>query len=325
MSDGARGDYAQMPLPVDGLTADAAGSGQKRTLTAGVSSPPKRTGMEGAVDMQVLRQLLADQAAMILDSQRQHLDQVLAQRDATVDDRFSRVETRMSAQEVAIQEVRVMVETMGKAAGSRGSDGSTMVTERGDDKYRYTLVWGGWARETCRQCILADLRQVLARLLVEHELDAEPWTTGARRSVALCNFGRRANEGDREVRQRMHRVVKAFAEMDSTVEGKRLWCSYSRSPPERRRAAHASTLKKLVKEHFSGHLDRLDVEFSTGTCWLGDSTISSTADPLPDGRAVDYYVVQGKPEKPWFNVVLLLRELGVSTERVKQLLADAER
>ena len=42
---------------------DLEGGGHKRSLSLG-ESPPKRTGMEGAVDVSVLRQLLANQAAM---------------------------------------------------------------------------------------------------------------------------------------------------------------------------------------------------------------------------------------------------------------------
>ena len=318
-------DAAHCPLP-NGQSMEDSSGGQKRSLQAGTSSPPKRPGMEGVVDMSVLRQLLADQAAMIMESQRQHLDQVLGGRDAEVDARFARVEDRMTAQEGTMQQVKVMVESLAKQGSSGHGEASTAVPDRGGpDRSRYTLVWGGWERETRRQVIFSDLQVVLGRLRLQKELDSEPFTTGARRSVALCNFAIRPGEGDRETRQRMPRIVRAFAEGDSKVGQLTLWCSYSRAPAERRRAGHASMLKKVLKEHFPHHLDRLDLEFSSGTAWLGESRIASASDARPEGHDRDYFIVLSKPERPWVNLHLMGKELGIPMEKACQMLTEATR
>ena len=160
-------DPGGCPLP-DNARMDDAGGGQKRSLAAGTHSPPKRAGGEGLVDMGALRQLLADQASMIMEAQRQHLDQTLGKRDAEVEARFSRVEDRMAAQEGSIDELRTMLQALAKAPVSRSGDGSTALPERaGGDRYRYTLVWGGWDKDTRRQVILGDLRKALTQLQVE--------------------------------------------------------------------------------------------------------------------------------------------------------------
>ena len=61
---------------------------------------------------------------------------------------------------------------------------------------------------------------VLNRLQLEHELDDNTWTTGARRSTALAKFRARPGESDMMVRQRMHKL--AFAEGQTTVGSLRL-------------------------------------------------------------------------------------------------------
>ena len=123
----------------------------------------------------------------------------------------------------------------------------------------------------------------------------------------------------------MHKVVMAFAEGSAQVGEVRVWCSYSRSPEERRRASHASMLKRLSQEHYPHHVERLDLEYSTGTAWLGDSRVCSAVDARPDGPPQEYYVVVTKPERPWVHVAALARELGVGVEPLRAKLVDVDR
>ena len=84
-------------------------------------------------------------------------------------------------------------------------------------------------------------------------------------------------------------------------------------------------LKRLVRSQFPDHLDRLDLEFSTGAAWLGDSRIASAVEARPDGQDKNYFVVLTKPERPWVNLFLMAKELGITMDKARQLLTEASR
>ena len=84
-------------------------------------------------------------------------------------------------------------------------------------------------------------------------------------------------------------------------------------------------VKRLLKDHYPQHLERLDVEFSSGTAWLGDSRVCSAAGIQPEGWMREYYVVQTKPEKLWVHVAALARELRASEAKVRSQLEDMNR
>ena len=73
---------------------------------------------------------------------------------------------------------------------------------------RSTLVFGGWSTDTRRQVLLHQLDKALQGLHLKSSLDSDPFTTGARRSVALCQFRTRAQESPGDARQRMLHVSK---------------------------------------------------------------------------------------------------------------------
>ena len=165
--------------------------GHKRSLASGMESPAKRTGTEGQVDMGILRQLLADQAAMILESQRQHLDQVLAKRDEEVNGRFGQVEERLDSQGQAIAELKSMVGNLSKGGSSYAGDGSTVALHsESRSRYRYTLVWGRGRLGARSPWAMYGRCWRDSRLQVSLMRTPGPWT-GSRRSVALANFAAR--------------------------------------------------------------------------------------------------------------------------------------
>ena len=254
----------------------------KRPLPETAGSPTKRSGHgDGLVDIGTLRALMAEQSARLLESQQRHLHQMLEKRDVEFQERFGAVDARMDRQDGQI--VRRMVEDIAKGGSSRSDGGSTKMSMGGLDRHRHTLVWGGWPRESRRQLVLQDLAQLIDRLHVRDFLDAPPWTSGPRRSVALANFAQRPGETAHDTRQRMHKVVMAFAGGNTNVGDRRIWCSFSRSPKERRRAGQASLVKKVVKEISEAHLDRLDVEYTSGTVWLEESRVASAVHPYGGG------------------------------------------
>ena len=168
-----------------------------------------------------------------------------------------------------------MVEGISKGGKSDGTASTIYTDQVASDKHRYSLVWGGWERETRRQVVLSELSEVIDRVGARDLMDNLPWTTGPRRSVALANFCKRPHEQDHDIRKRMHQILLRFAESDTNVKGKRLWCSFSRSPEERRRAAHASLVKRIVAKITPGAEDRLD----NGT-HDGDDLVGSAQDLL---------------------------------------------
>ena len=126
---------------------------------------------------------------------------------------------------------------------------------------RHTLVFGGWAGDTRRGVLLAQLKQGLQGLQLWDFLDNEPFCTGARRSVALCNFRWRPSESDDEPRSRMLRVLQVINASQVALEGavKPLWCSFSKSPEERGRASLAAVVRKVILKFAPNRIQDLDI------------------------------------------------------------------
>ena len=82
----------------------------KRPLPETAGSPTKRSGHgDGLVDIGTLRALMAEQSAMLLESQQRHLHQMLEKRDVEFQERFGAVDARMDRQDGQIADIRRMV------------------------------------------------------------------------------------------------------------------------------------------------------------------------------------------------------------------------
>ena len=82
-----------------------------------------------------------------------------------------------------------------------------------------TLVFGGWGVDTRKTTLLHQLDQALLGLQLKGEFDSDPFTTGARRSVALCQFKRRPGEGDQDVKQRMIHIMQVINASQVNIQG----------------------------------------------------------------------------------------------------------
>eukprot|EP00439_Symbiodinium_sp_Y106_P024539 s2410_g3.t1 len=124
----------------------------------------------------------------------------------------------------------------------------------------------------------------MATLHLSGHLDNDPFCTGARRSVALCQFKRRETEQEDQPRGRMMEVIQVINNSKVVLEGgdRALWCSFSKSPQERGKASLAAAVRKVVQRCAPHRMDDLDVEYHTGRTWIKDDQLSGLGDAPPD-------------------------------------------
>ena len=120
----------------------------------------------------------------------------------------------------------------------------------------------------------------------------------------------------------MHNVISAFLKTaPKTAAGARIW-AFSKTQQERRRGAHATWIKKLLKalnvdEAHAG----VDVEHSTGSSWLGSTKVSGIGSTDKD----NLYVQEKDGEQHWLHVGGISRELGMAPSEVEQAIRDTQR
>ena len=193
-----------------------------------------------------------------------------------------------------------------------------------------TLVFGGWPMDTKRAHILGQLGQALKERDLLTSLDNEPFCTGPRRSTALAVFARRQGESEHDVRQRMHSIIKCVSDNQVRVTGgRRLFATWSKTKMERAIASHAAWVKRVVVQLDERQVPNLDLEYATGTAWMGDHMVASATRPLPPGTAPHHIVYNEEAQKvgkgPWVHVQHLASELGKDPEMVKQMLDQESR
>ena len=105
-------------------------------------------------------------------------------------------------------------------------------------------------------------------------------------------------EGEQPVdtRGRMQKIVntvktinQAKIQEHNIEEGKTMWSSYSKSPQERQRAAHASKVRKLFHVLAPALVPQLETEYATGSVWLGNTMLASST--RPKGKVTPSWVV----------------------------------
>ena len=188
-------------------------------------------------------------------------------------------------------------------------------------------MYGGWERETRKSVILQQLDEALDKLGLRGHLDNPAFCTGPRRSTALSTFIVRPGETDYTARKRMHAVILGLANGGVQVppNGKKMFATYSKSGSERIIASHASWVKRAVATFGQNHLDQLDVEFSTGTCWYGSSMIASATRPSPPGIDEQGMIrdeVEG--HSVWIDVMSFGKESRLGIKDLKKAL-DSQR
>ena len=169
-----------------------------RRMQKGVHDPrspkkPRNEPSEGtvAINMEALRGLFAEQAAAIGETQRVAIGEAVSSLRSNFEgyrDEIRR-EVQQHAEKVSdVQaQMRKLVERVDKL--ERGAaENAAGGTGTGDDKHLYTLVYGGWPRESARKDILSNLDETLHKLELRALTDTAAFTTGPRK---LQGTGRR--------------------------------------------------------------------------------------------------------------------------------------
>ena len=193
---------------------------------------------------------------------------------------------------------------------------------------RFTLIYGGWPRDTRKQVILQQLSEALEQLGVQDLLDHPAFCTGPRRSTVMSVFTVRPGESEYSTRRRMHNVIMALANNEVNLPGsqKKMFATYSKSRAERAVASHAGWLKRTVTTMGQEIASQLDVEYATGTCWLGSSMVGSATRPTEPGTD-EQGMLREEHEgiKVWVDVKSLAKECRKSTQDIRRMLEDHRR
>ncbi|CAE7944693.1 unnamed protein product [Symbiodinium sp. KB8] len=283
-------------------------------------SPKKQKSAEDGVTMSALRTLLAEQSHALLQAQQVQITAALSSFEERQSTRLDKVEETIQAQGSTVAEVQrdlqALQDRLAKVEQSGVQPGGS-----GPDR-KWTLVFGGWLPDTRRAILLHQLEGALQGVKVRDSLDADPFTTGARRSVALCQFKRRANEADPDVRQRMLHVLQVVNASKVQLEGsqKPLWAAFSKTPAERGRAALAAVVRKAVMRFGPHRQGDLDVEYTSGRSWIRDDQISGVGAPPQEVHQAR--IVNTKGGEGWIDEKTLSKWLEVDIAELKSLIDE---
>ena len=292
-------------------------SAKRAALSSGEPSSKPR---EVAVTEDVLRKLLADQSQQFLAAQSAALAEAISGLEKKQDVRMSGIEGKLSEHEERFRDLEKRL-----AEGLEASRSETSSTRAGSDssdmefRRKTTLVLGGWQRDTRRSVILSDVSSFFGKLGIDSSLvDNEAFTTGPRRNTALLNFKIRAGEGLTAVRQRMLKVIQMTAKGELTVSssGKKFFATYSKTPAERELGATCGLVRAAAKTFGEDVVDSLEVDYHTGTAWLGERRIADSSSPKPDNGG-PYHDLLGKYTKGWVDMAAFAGEAGVSLSTVQ--------
>ncbi|CAE7294337.1 unnamed protein product [Symbiodinium sp. CCMP2592] len=260
------------------------------------------------ITLRDLRDLLDEQAGKILQANNSHSESLVNALE-------ERQNARMAGMEQATKGLATTVEGVQERLAKLES-----LIQRGppsvkpdDERRRQTLVFGGWERDTRRQTIVMEVTEALTRLGLTTSVDESVFTTGPRRSLALLNMPLRLQESDAARKARMHKVLTTVNSADArTSAGKKLWCSYSKTRAERQMGGHCSWIKRSLGAISDDLAQSVDLEYSTGSAWLGESLIASVArQPGNGANSHEMITIPSEDTGPqWVDLGALAKESG---------------
>ena len=270
----------------------------KRLSEGGSPSPTKqRAAGQVTVDVETLRGLLAEQSASLLDQvmrgQKEQLTAVTKELRQEMQDGQVALKTELQqeirGQSAAVQTLQAdqkdILARLQKLENGTSS-GTSTIEPVNLERHRFTLIFGGWSKDTARHTITSQLHQALQDMNLAQFTDFPGFTTGPRRSVALMQFRIRSPQEDyHAMRERMQQIVGKISRTTFSVKGgSKLWCGFSKPKADRDRGSHAALVRRTVRALDHQREPELETEYGSGSTWLGDYKFSS-ASVTPDGIA----------------------------------------
>ena len=295
--------------------------GGDREHERGRHDSPKRqkAAAEEGITMAALRSLLAEQSHSLLQAQQVQIATALTSFEERQAHRMDKMEETVQMQGTAVTEIQSQIQSLQDRL-SRVEQGGT-TTSSGSNR-KLTLVFGGWAQDTRKSILLHQLAKALQGLHLREHIDAEPFTTGARRSVALCQFKRRDGEQEGDTRQRMLHVLQTVNSSQVQLEGstKPMWAAFSKSPEERGRAALAAVVRKAVLRTAPKRAEDLDVEYGTGRTWIRDDQITGMG--VAPAEVHQARVISTKGGNGWLDEKTLAKWLEIDLRGLRQIVDE---
>ena len=111
-----------------------------------------------------------------------------------------------------------------------------------------------------------------------------------------------------------------------TSHGKRMWTGYSKTKAQRDVSAHCTWVKRTLASFNQELLAHLDVEYSSGTAWLGDYMVASaTRSPPVTVEETDMVWDDRLVCRPWIWVSAVTKFTGIAAVDLKAAFAEFKR
>ena len=245
------------------------------------------------------------------------------------------VKKEVQLQKQSIQDMQLdnkdILARLSKLEQHQGSSSGTSTSEPISlERHRFTLIFGGWSKDTSRQTITTQLHKALQELNLASATDFPGFTTGPRRSVALMQFRIRSPQEDYQgMRDRMQMVSNGVNRSTVIVKGGgKMWSGFSKPKPERDRGAHAALVRRCIRSLDPARESELEAEYGTGSTWLSDfkfSSASVTANDTDPSHLVEFDPLMPGGICPWIDVKAIAECLQVGQQRVRDCIKENQR
>ena len=317
------GDASTVPVPGD---EEESSPRKKREVSKNLGPNKAARASEHSPGLSLtyhdMQQLLAQQAETILQANRAHAQGLLDALEKKHGGRLDKLESGADKLAGGLQGVEERLSALERDL----RQGVFVKGDGNEERRKTTLVFGGWERDTKKETILKELRQALDGLDLYGKVSEDPFTTGPRKNIALMNCPLLDSESDADRRRRMHTIVTTISQAKlMTSAGRKLWCAYSKTRQQRDVSGHCSWVKRALARADERLVALLDVEYATGSVWLGESLVASAVKTPNDG-AKSHLMVTGRGAPPaWVDLEKLAFESKLSESDLREALEGTRR
>eukprot|EP00439_Symbiodinium_sp_Y106_P017156 s3613_g2.t1 len=220
---------------------------------------------------------------------------MLTEKVGKTDSRVDDLEKKLESMEAKLQQA---IEGDTSAPAQREDEAGDL------HRRQRTLVYGGWARDTRRMELLAELRTALESLSVAHLVEERG---------GVLHLARSSSAGGRPM-VICELVCKGLSGPSPTPK---LWANKGAS------CGAIGASPRVVGSLDQSKLAQLEVEWNQGSVWTYSNLVASSAVPVPPGSKVqDLFVREELDNKPWVDVAKLSGDLKLDARRVRSAVAE---